>query len=114
MACEVPKHTKTQLKLTKLLPPTHTIAKGPADREVLRWSLKGGVKSHALSWSKLVVPTRLCAANWSVTDKDRKSIGGLATHIFERQNHGALKLKAPSSITGDGARLFRHDCFAPR
>jgi ketosteroid isomerase-like protein len=59
----------------EVLPPTHTIAKGPAEA--------GGT-------DKTVYGT----ANWSATDKDGKPIGGLATHIFERQNDGALKLKA--------------------
>src|SRR3954447_21762496 len=43
----------------ELLPPTHTIAKGPAEIEkFFDGLLKGGVKSHALSWSKLAAPTR--------------------------------------------------------
>ena len=81
----------------ELLPPTHTIAKGPAEIEkFFDGLLKGGVKSHAL---KLVEAggtdkTVYGTANWSATDKDGKQIGGLATHIFERQNDGALKLKA--------------------
>jgi ketosteroid isomerase-like protein len=58
--------------------------------------MKAGVKGHAL---KLVEAggaekTVYGTANWSATHKDGKSIGGLATHIFERQNDGALKLKA--------------------
>ena len=32
-------------------------------------------------------------ANWSASDKDGKAIGGIATHIFERQCDGSLKLK---------------------
>jgi ketosteroid isomerase-like protein len=80
----------------ELLPPTHTIAKGPAEIEkFFDGLLKGGGKSHAL---KLVeaggTDKTVYTANWSATDKDGKQIGGLATHIFERQNDGALKLKA--------------------
>ena len=81
----------------ELLPPTHTISKGPAEIEKFFDGLiKGGVKGHAL---KLVEAggtdkTVYGTANWSATDKDGKQIGGLATHIFERQNDGALKLKA--------------------
>ena len=81
----------------ELLPPTHTIAKGPADIEkFFDGLLKGGVKNHAL---KLVEAggsdkTAYGTANWSATDKDGKQIGGLATHVFERQSDGALKLKA--------------------
>jgi ketosteroid isomerase-like protein len=81
----------------ELLPPTHTISKGPAEIEKFFDGLiKGGVKGHAL---KLVEAggndkTVYGTANWSATDKDGKPIGGLATHVFERQNDGALKLKA--------------------
>ena len=78
------------------MPPTHTIAKGSEIEKFFDGLLKNGVKSHALKPvdaggnDKIVYGT----ANWSATDKDGKSIGGLATHIFERQSDGALKLKA--------------------
>lgn len=79
----------------ELLPPTHTVTKGTEIEKFFDGLVKGGVKSHAL---KLVEAggtdkTVYGTANWSATDKDGKSIGGLATHIFERQSDGNLKLK---------------------
>ena len=80
----------------ELLPPTHTVAKGAEIEKFFDGLLKNGVKGHALKLidaggtDKTVYGT----ANWSATDKDGKSIGGLATLIFERQSDGGLKLKA--------------------
>jgi ketosteroid isomerase-like protein len=66
------------------------------DQKFFDGLLKGGVKSDALKLVEVggTDKTVYGTANWSATDKDGKQIGGLATHIFERQNDGALKLKA--------------------
>src|SRR3712207_2295859 len=80
----------------KLLPPTHTVVIGAAEIEKFFAGLfANGVKGHTLKLieaggaDKMVYGT----ANWSASDKDGKAIGGIATHIFERQGDGSLKLK---------------------
>jgi ketosteroid isomerase-like protein len=81
----------------ELLPPTHTIAKGPAEIEkFFDGLLKSGVKNHALKLVEAGGTDKVMygTANWSAADKDGKPIGGLATHVFERQGDGSLKLKA--------------------
>ena len=68
----------------ELLLLTDTIAKGREIEKFFYGLLKSGVKSHALKVvdaggsDQIVYGT----ANWSATDKDGKSLGGLATHIF--------------------------------
>lgn len=80
----------------KLLPPTHTIVAGPAEIEKFFAGLfTNGVKGHALKIIEIGGAEKMAygTANWSASDKDGKAIGGIATHIFERQSNGFLKLK---------------------
>ncbi|RXH41653.1 YybH family protein [Bradyrhizobium zhanjiangense] len=84
----------------KLLPPTHQVASGPAEIEMFFAGLfAGGVTGHKLEMidagedEKVVFGT----AKWSATGKDKEGkpspLGGLATHVFERQADGSLKLR---------------------
>jgi ketosteroid isomerase-like protein len=80
----------------KLLPPTHEVATGPAQIEKFFAGLfESGVKNHALKIIEAGGADKMSygAANWSASDKQGKSIGGIATHIFERQGDGSLKLR---------------------
>ncbi len=80
----------------KLLPPTHTVATGPAEIEKFFAGLANGSNKHALQVIEVGGADKVVygAANWSVSDKDGKTVGkGIATHIFERQGDGSLKLK---------------------
>jgi ketosteroid isomerase-like protein len=88
------------VQTAKLLPPTHQVASGPAEIEKFFAGLfAGGVTGHKLEMidaggdDKVVFGT----AKWSATGKDKDGkpspLGGLATHVFERQADGSLKLR---------------------
>jgi ketosteroid isomerase-like protein len=80
----------------KVLPPTHTVVSGPAEIEkFFAGFFANGVKSHALKLIEAGGADKMGygTANWSAADKDGKPLGGIATHIFERQGDGSLKLK---------------------
>ena len=79
----------------KFLPANHAVHTGPADVEKFFAGLfSNGVKGHKLEPITIggteVQP--FAAAKWSAKAGD-KDIGGVATHIFERQPGGGLKLK---------------------
>ena len=84
----------------KLLPPTHEVASGPAAIEKFFAGLHAnGVTDHKLEVidaggdDKVVYGT----ANWSAKGKDKDdkpaNFSGIATHVFERQADGSLKLR---------------------
>jgi ketosteroid isomerase-like protein len=84
----------------KVLPPTHTVVSGPTEIEAFFAGLfSGGYTDHKLvvidagGDDKVVYGT----ANWSAKGRgpDGKPVdaGGLATHVFERQGDGSLKLR---------------------
>jgi ketosteroid isomerase-like protein len=84
----------------KLMPPTHQVASGPAEIEKFFAGLfASGVTDHKLEMidaggdDKVVFGT----AKWSATGKDKEGkpspFSGLATHVFERQADGSLKLR---------------------
>ena len=84
----------------KVLPPTHEVASGPAAIEKFFAGLHtNGVTDHKLevidagSDDKVVYGT----ANWSAKGKDKDgkpaNLSGIATHVFERQADGSLKLR---------------------
>jgi ketosteroid isomerase-like protein len=81
------------------LPATHDVIEGPAGVDGFFAGLFGmGVTGHKLelidvhSDGNLVI----AAARWSATGKDANGAdqpwGGIATHVFERQPDGSLKL----------------------
>jgi ketosteroid isomerase-like protein len=83
-----------------LLPASHEVIKGPAGVEKFFSGIfAGGATGHRLE----VIEARgsgtllFGAAKWSAKGKDASGKdepwGGLATHIFERQNDGSLKIK---------------------
>ncbi len=78
-----------------LLPPSHDILRGPAAVEKFFAGLfTAGVTGHKLDLIEangtpdLIVAT----AKWAARSKDGP-IGGIATHEFNRQTNGNLKLK---------------------
>ncbi|MCK1347247.1 MULTISPECIES: nuclear transport factor 2 family protein [unclassified Bradyrhizobium] len=84
----------------KVLPPTHEVASGPAEIEkFFAGFYANGVTDHKLELidaggdDKVVYGT----ANWSAKGKDKDSkpanFSGIATHVFERQADGSLKLR---------------------
>nr|WP_223153902.1 nuclear transport factor 2 family protein [Bradyrhizobium japonicum] len=84
----------------KLMPPTHQVASGPAEIEKFFAGLfANDVTGHKLEMvdaagdDKIVFGT----AKWSATGKDKEGkpspFSGLATHVFERQADGSLKLR---------------------
>jgi ketosteroid isomerase-like protein len=84
----------------ELLPPTHTVVKGREEIEkVFAGFFANGVTDHKLQLidaggdDKVMFGT----ANWSAKGKGKdgspQNLGGLATHIFERQSDGSLKLR---------------------
>lgn len=84
----------------KLLPPTHEVAAGPAEIEKFFDGLHAnGVGEHELRVIDAGGDDRVVygVASWSAkaTDKTGKtmSVGGIATHVFERQGDGSLRLR---------------------
>lgn len=84
------------------LPPTHDVLKGPAGVETFFAGLfANGVTGHKLevvevegdAGDEVVV----AAAKWSAQGKDASgnpaTFGGIATHVFEKQADGSLKLR---------------------
>ncbi len=83
-----------------LLPPTHTIAKGPAAVSEFFNGLFGmGFTNHKLELieARGLGDVVVAAAKWSAEGKDASGAAqpatGLATHVFVRQDDGALKLR---------------------
>ena len=84
----------------KLLPPTHTVLSGPKEiEEFFAGLLEAGFTNHTLDIIEVGGGGDLVysAANWTAQGKDAQGnaqdVGGIATHIFERQGDGELKLK---------------------
>lgn len=82
------------------LPATHDVVTGRPDIEKFFASLFGmGVKAHRLELIQASGNDKLMVgvAKWSADGKDNagkdQPWGGVATHIFERQADGSLKLK---------------------
>jgi uncharacterized protein (TIGR02246 family) len=88
------------LRDAKFLPATHDLLTGPVEiEEFFAGLLANGVSGHALRIIEVGGDGHLVygAAHWSATAKGEdgtpQQAGGIATHIFERQNDGSLKLK---------------------
>ena len=82
------------------LPASHDVITGPAGVEkFFTGLLAGGATAHKLDMIEANGDGNLVfgAAKWSATGKDANGAdqpwGGLATHIFERQTDGNLKIK---------------------
>ena len=84
----------------KVLPPSHQVESGPAQIEKFFAGLSAnGVADHKLEMidaggdDKVLYGT----ANWSAKGKDKDgkptTFSGIATHVFERQSDGSLKLR---------------------
>jgi uncharacterized protein (TIGR02246 family) len=83
-----------------MLPPSHDVIKGPAGVEkFLLGILKMGAKNHKFEMIEAREQGSIiyAAAKWSATGKDAEgkdqAWSGVATHVFERQSDGSLKLK---------------------
>jgi len=84
----------------KLMPPDHAVYEGPAGAEKFFGGVIGsGVNSHGLELIEADASGDLvvAAAKWSAKGKDANgadaAFGGIATHVFEKQPDGSLKLK---------------------
>jgi ketosteroid isomerase-like protein len=84
----------------KLLPPTHAVLSGPAEIETFfAGLLANGVADHRLQIIDAGGDGQVVygAAKWTATGKKAdggpQSIGGIATHVFECQPDGSLKLR---------------------
>lgn len=83
------------------LPPTHDVVEGPAGVERFFAGLFGnGVTGHKLELIEVTgadAEMVVAAAKWSASGKDASgaptTFGGVATHVFEREPDGSLKLK---------------------
>ena len=77
------------------LPANHEVIKGPGGVETFFTGLFGaGVTGHKLDLidAKGDGNTVVAAAKWSAKAGD-KEIGGIATHVFEKQSDGSMKLR---------------------
>jgi ketosteroid isomerase-like protein len=84
----------------KLLPPSHDVHEGPAGAEKFFSGLLGnGVTGHKLELIEAMGDERMpvAAAKWSASGKDASgaaaTFSGVATHVFEAQPDGSLKLR---------------------
>ena len=84
----------------KLLPPTHSVVSGTAEIERFFAGLfQSGVTNHRLDVIEIGGDGRFVygTARWSAagkgSDGSPQSLGGFATHVFERQGDGSLKLR---------------------
>ncbi|HEY7690406.1 MAG TPA: DUF4440 domain-containing protein [Dongiaceae bacterium] len=82
------------------LPATHTVINGPAGvEEFFAGLFAGGATAHKLELLKASGNESIVfgAAKWSAMGKDANGAdqpwAGLATHVFERQADGSLKIK---------------------
>ena len=82
------------------LPPTHDVVEGPAGVEKFMSGLFNmGITGHTLEIIKVSGDGNLvvAAAKWTAIGKDASGAdhpsSGVATHVFERQADGSLKLK---------------------
>lgn len=85
-----------------LLPPSHDVLEGPAGVEKFFGGLfANGVTGHGLELIEVEGEGEddlvVAAAKWSAKGKDANgadaAFGGVATHVFERQDDGSLKLR---------------------
>lgn len=80
------------------LPPTHVVTNGPAGvEEFFAGLFEAGITGHELELIEAGGEDPVyAAANWSAEataeDGTTQTIGGIATHVFERQDDGSLKL----------------------
>ena len=88
------------LSNAKLLPPTHEVISGPAEIENFFAGLfTSGFTDHNLTIIDAGGDDGVVysAANWSAkgkgADGNDQTAGGIATHVFERQADGSLKLR---------------------
>jgi uncharacterized protein (TIGR02246 family) len=84
----------------RLLPPTHTVHAGPQQiEEFFSGLFEAGVTDHSLDIIEVGGDGDVVwgAANWTAKGKDAEGnpqdLGGIATHVFERQDNGDLKIK---------------------
>ena len=84
------------------LPPTHDVVQGPAGVEkFFAGPFGNGVTGHKLELIEVTgdddADMVVAAAKWSAQGKDASgaptTFGGVATHVFERESDGSLKLK---------------------
>ncbi len=84
------------------LPASHDVIEGPNGVERFFTGLLGnGVHDHKLELLEVVDDGKgdlvVAAAKWSIQGKDASgapaTFGGVATHVFEKQPDGSLKLK---------------------
>lgn len=82
------------------LPASHSVINGPAGvEEFFAGLFAGGATAHKLELIKASGDEAILfgAAKWSAMGKDANGAdqpwGGLATHVFERQGDGSLKIK---------------------
>jgi len=81
------------------LPPNHEVIRGPSGVETFFTGLfSGGASGHKLELIEAHGDGSLAygAAKWSATGKDAEGKdqpwGGVATHVFQRQPDGSLKI----------------------
>ena len=83
-----------------LLPPSHDVLEGPSDVEqFFSGVISSGIKGHKLELIEAdgEGDVIFAAAKWSATGKDANGadapLSGVATHVFEKQDDGSLKLR---------------------
>lgn len=78
-----------------VLPPTHNVVEGPEEiKEFFAGLFEAGVTDHNLEVIRVMDSGDqiIAAARWSAKGGDGADIGGIATHVFQKQDDGSLKL----------------------
>jgi ketosteroid isomerase-like protein len=84
----------------KVLPPTHAVVSGSGEiEEFFSGLFANSFKDHKLELieaggdGRIVFGSALWSATGKGVDGSPQTFGGFATHVFERQTNGALKLR---------------------
>ncbi len=77
-----------------VLPPTHEIISKDGIEKFFASIIGAGVTSHSLEIIKVIDTgdTHIATAKWSAKGKDGSAIGGIATHVFQKQPDGSFKV----------------------
>ena len=77
-----------------VLPPNHEVISQDGIEKFFAGIIGAGVTAHSLDIIKVMDTgdTHIATAKWSAKGKDGSAIGGIATHVFQKQPDGSYKL----------------------
>lgn len=93
---DAPKIASSYTEDAIFLPPTHEVIEGQSGiQSFFDGLLKNGVTDHQLQVISVMEDGDevVAASKWSAKGGDGSTLGGIATHVFRKQEDGSLKLK---------------------